>query len=354
MGVPGGYRSNITRDANPSSGVLPTGPIPAAHSVDPFAGQIAYSDPYTHPGGSKGDYLQTVNNAGTTYAIGSKDEADFRRNNYESVDPRNYMYGRSPGAADAAVAAAAQTGQQGQQIGAQAAGAGDLAAQTGAGLLGQRTGDAQYFNNRTTGNPQALQLAGLEATQGPSAAGAQLQQGTNIGLANQLALARSGRGFGGNAAAMGQAQTNMAGIQANQANSAAQLAAQENAAWRQRQASNLANSAGIQLSSQGQNDVMAGNMLGLGQQAYFQGAGVQQQGYGQALQGVNTNLSGQGLGNNIRGAELSAGQNHEDAMLRAWAAQNNLNLAQQQRSDNQTAGYVSAAAAAAPMLLAAL
>jgi hypothetical protein len=293
-----------------------------------------------------GAYQQTVQK-GTSYEkTWNPNGTENPLNAYQhfGMDPRNYMYGRSPTGADDAVARTTQIANVGGAYGAGAVNAGNVAAQTGQNLLGQRTGDAAYFNGRQTGNPQAMQLAGLEAQQGPSGAQAQLQGGTNQALASQLALARSGRGFGGNAAAAGQAAGNAAGIQANQANQAAGLAAQENAAWRGRQASNLANSAGIQLNSQGQNDAQVNAMLGLGQQGYFQGVGAQNAGYAGGIAGVGAGLQGQQVNNQTRGQELDAGKSFEDNQLRAWAAQNGYTLGAQQAQDQKNAGYVNAAA----------
>lgn len=258
-----------------------------------------------------------------------------------SSDPRNYMYGRDPHVADNASNKAFVTGAQGQQFGQ------DVYGQGGA-LLQQRTGDAAYFQGRGAQqgdfgaqNQTLSSLTGLEATQGPSAAQAQLMQGNNQAMAQQMAMARSGRGLGGNAAAMGLAQGNMAGIAAGNANAAAGLRAQEDAAWRQRQAGNLANAAGMQgqqaqtnlqayYQNQGQNDAASLQALGLGQQAYFAGADAGQQGF-------NTNIAAQSLSNQIRGQEMQGGLAMEDNMLREWAARNGYNLAQQQRQDQQDA-----------------
>lgn len=99
-------------------------------------------------------------------------------------------------------------------------------------------------------NPAAAQIAGSAATgaqqgnlagrlqsfadrpEGPSAAQAQLQAGTNQALASNLALARSGGGFGESAGSLGQAGRNAATAIANQGTSAAQLRAQETQADR--------------------------------------------------------------------------------------------------------------------------
>ncbi len=279
-------------------------------------------------------------------------------NGYNAQDQRNYMYGRDPNAANAAVGQALQTGAQASNVGAnilsqdtglaadargRVAPTGDFSAQNLA------LGNAQSYGNEAAGF--GYQLAGLESTQGPSAAQAQLGMGTNQALASQLALARSGRGFGGGAAAMGQAQSNAAGIQANQANQSALLRAQEDAAWRARQAANLGNSAGIfgnvgglqagvgqqfgqqattnlgaALQTQAQNDQASLGYLGQGATAYGQG--------------VAQNLAGQGLANNIRGAELGAGMGADDRALRAWAAAKGFDIQQKAADAQQTAALI--------------
>ena len=89
----------------------------------------------------------------------------------------------------------------------------------------------------------ARALTGIEATEGPSAAQAQLQSATNAANRNALALARSGRGWGASAASLGQAQDQQAANLQEAGNQSAQLRAQENAAWRGRQAANLGTAA---------------------------------------------------------------------------------------------------------------
>lgn len=91
----------------------------------------------------------------------------------------------------------------------------------------------------------AGQLAGIENQEGPSAAQAQLQQGLNKAQAGNLAMARSGHGWGGSAGAMSQAQQLNAAAGQEAANQSAILRAQETAAARQRQAQNFAAAAGI-------------------------------------------------------------------------------------------------------------
>jgi len=195
------------------------------------------------------------------------------------------------------------------------------------------------------------QLTGLESTEGPSAAQAQLQAGLNQSQASNLAMARSGRGFGGSAAAQFGAQAQNAAAGQNAVNQSAALRAQETAAWRARQAQNLGAAAGIQtniggqqtgqealaaqtalgragigmnqqqlgaqtaLQQQQQNDAMTQGLYGLGvnaQQAGGQlglqglmgGAGIAQQGMGQNIAAQQT-----GIGQNIGAQQTGQQQN---------------------------------------------
>lgn len=95
----------------------------------------------------------------------------------------------------------------------------------------------------------------LNAGPGPSVAQAELRQQNDQNVANTMALANSGRGSAGNAAARNAAmfQNAAAGQQLNQ--QAATLRAQEAQAWRQQQ-----------LQAQGMRADMGSNMAGLGLQ----------------------------------------------------------------------------------------
>lgn len=310
----------------------------------------------TGPNGTHTFGTPWTQNQGTTYSRLRTDDPTVKDTNNQGTgeddyafvmgggDPRNLMYGRDPNAATNAANAAKQTGIDAQTRGIFASqrdvqnsqAANDRALMTGNwGQQNAALGTAATYGGR---------LAGLEAQEGPSAAQAQLQSGTNMAMAQQMAMARSGRGFGGNSAAMGLAQGNMAGISANQANQAAMLRAQENAQWRGRQASNLGNAASIQaglgsqygqqgqadlasrLASQRANDEAAIGWAGQGDSAYNNG--------------VAANLNGQSLANQVRGAEMQGGQSIEDNAMRHWAAQNGYNLAQQQRQDQQDAAFM--------------
>ena len=103
----------------------------------------------------------------------------------------------------------------------------------------------QYLQNADVGRGNQLQT--LEALQafaaqgeGPSAAQAQLQAGTDMAARQQYGMARSQPGGGG--AALRNAAFNAAGISGNAANSAAALRAQETANYRNTQLAALGQS----------------------------------------------------------------------------------------------------------------
>jgi hypothetical protein len=142
---------------------------------------------------------------------------------------------------------------------------------------------------------------------GPSAAEAQMQAGSDTNMAQAIALARSGRGVGGNAAAMRQAQfgNQAAGQQLNQ--QLGVLRANEAANWRNQQLSamgleqnSLAGMRGQDINAMGQAYGFAGQMgaqgLGYGQLGLgYQQAGNQAQ-LGFENMGNQTNLGFAGLG----------------------------------------------------------
>jgi Chaperone of endosialidase len=265
-----------------------------------------------------------------------------------------------------------------------AAGAAQGTAQSGAAAATDRAGviaarsapTANYGRANATQSQTDRTLAALDTfasrQDGPSGAQAQLRQATNTGLATQLAMARSGRGFGGGAASMGQAQANMAGISANAANESAQLRAQEFATARQRELAALDTAMGgrlnlgqqqigqsqfdtsSQLQQTGMNDAAsnAQNQLALQYQQYGLNAGL---GYGQlgeqtALQhqqlGENSNLSHQQLGENSNLSHQQLGEqsnlSHQQLGQHAYDQQAEYELEQQQmeldaRKANQSA-----------------
>jgi hypothetical protein len=186
----------------------------------------------------------------------------------------------------------------------------------------------------------AGQLAAMgSAPQGPSAAQAQLQTGTNQALASQLALARSGSGFGESANALGAAGANSAGIMAANANNAATLRASEDATFRQNQMAALG-AAGNAYQAGRQND------LGMAQQYAQQGqynANLGQQNAALQLQQNQLNdstmlgLYGQGLqsqGMGLQGMEagLNTMGNTQASNLAAAQAQQQGGMAYEQNA----------------------
>jgi hypothetical protein len=123
------------------------------------------------------------------------------------------------------------------------------------GAYGGLMGSAQ--DPRTQQDVYNSLMAAGQVPEGPSAAQAQLQQGTNQALASQLAIARSGRGAGESASALRGAAWNASDIQQNAGNQAAQLRAQEDQAFRQRQLQAFGAAGGV-----------AGQMRGQGIEAY--------------------------------------------------------------------------------------
>lgn len=137
--------------------------------------------------------------------------------------------------------------------------------------------------------------------QGPSLAEAQLQAGQDAAMRQQLALARSGRGAGGEAAAMRQAAWNNATLQAQTNQAAAQLRAQEEAAHLQRQMQAL-QYVGGQDASLGQFGTSTGLQGELSQRQLNDARS------GQLLQ---ASLATQGMRDQTLGTELGASQQYE-------------------------------------------
>lgn len=172
---------------------------------------------------------------------------------------------------------------------------------------GSRQGQADAY--------AALMRAGL-APEGPSAAQAQLNTGTNQALQSQLALARSGRGMGQSASALRRASSNSALIQGEAANQAAILRAQEDAAFRDRQLRAFGAAGGL-----------AGEIRGadVGQAQYLTDAelraralndqaalGYGQLGLGAYKGGAETAMGGEELANRIRELELRGSMGYEE------------------------------------------
>lgn len=129
-------------------------------------------------------------------------------------------------------------GQQGQAMAQQAQAAQSRATpETEFGrsraMGAQQTGAADWLQNFAQG------------PQGPSAAQAQLQQGANQSMDQNLALARAGSGFGESAAGLESAQRANAATMANASNQAAVLRAQEDQAFRNQQMQAMGTAADI-------------------------------------------------------------------------------------------------------------
>lgn len=213
-----------------------------------------------------------------------------------------------------------QLGQSAQAVGAQGQGlmaAGNAAGQRGAPITAYNPNVAALQDGSQQAGAQqyglANQLQALAgAPQGPSAAQAQLNMGTDQALNSQLAMARSGGGFGESSGAMQAAQMNAAGIQSNAANQAGMLRANEDQAHRARQLQALGMSgealgqgraADLALSGQQIGQGQFGTQTSLAQQA--QNDQMRQGLIGQGLQAQNMGLAGQAQG---IGAQNSANQ----------------------------------------------
>ena len=199
--------------------------------------------------------------------------------------------------------------------------------QTEAGNNAYQLGGLQPSNAYTG------QLAGLDPSSVNSAAQAQLQSGLNQAEASNLALARSGHGWGASASAMNQAISQNAAAGQQATNASAQLRAQEGQFAQQQTAQNLSSAAQLQNAQNAQrasNLAQAGGLQSqLGQQYGAQAlsqAQLQSQTMGQndqaqaalygaslgaqnnALQGFNT-ASGIGAQGTLAGAQtMQAGQ----------------------------------------------
>jgi hypothetical protein len=174
----------------------------------------------------------------------------------------------------------------------------------GAGQAMGRLGD--YAQGRDISNAQQQALMGLEAQAGPSAAQGQLAQATAQNQANALAMARSGRGWGGSASAMQQAAAQRVGAQQQAANQSAVLLAQEEAARRQRAAANIGAAGQLATQQSGLNDQQQQALYGLGLQGMNAGTNAQIASGQLGLAGLQ---GGAQIGQNAYAQNLGALQN---------------------------------------------
>lgn len=185
------------------------------------------------------------------------------------------------------------------------------------GGLQSQTGALNQFANRA---------------EGPSAAQATLQQGVNAAAAQQMALARAQPGGGG--AALRQAAFNAGGISAQAGATAAQLRAQETAAYRQQQLAALGQAqTGAAQAAGFTGQIRAGDtgmaQLQAGQSNYDAGALNQfNQGQQQLQYQVGANnlqAAGQARGQNDAMTLGALGQQQSYEVLRNQLAQGTLN-----------------------------
>jgi hypothetical protein len=180
------------------------------------------------------DYLRQIQQQASALGVDAGNNGNYFNQNAQDIS------GQANGLAQSGQGLAAQAAQMGQAqndfFGEQAGNVRSRQAPTT--TYGQQLGQQQNLSAAANAAQMGLaqQLQGYAAQpEGPSAAQAQLQQGTNQALASQLALARSGRGLGESATGLSQAGEQASGIVANQANQSAALRAQETQAYRQNQ-----------------------------------------------------------------------------------------------------------------------
>lgn len=220
---------------------------------DPMAGSGEYEDPARYKWGSK---VQIANpeafNIGPYYGYAFDAGERSLKSGYSAAST---LAGAGTESAQLGVSAGDQLAAAGQDFGHRSALVGKGAWQASedyanalggyAGQLGAQGG--QFIDqgaaagtrniadvnlkasNAALGQSSAYanQLAGIGAQQGPSAAQAQLQSALNQSNAQNLAMARSGRGWGGSATAQSQALAANAQAGQQAANASAVLRAQE-------------------------------------------------------------------------------------------------------------------------------
>lgn len=227
--------------------------------------------------------------------------------------------GQSLGAGDDA----AQIGLAGQQaaagVGAQMGTQGGQFVKQGAQAATQNIADvnlkASQDAMRASGQ-YANQLAGIGAKEGPSAAQAQLQSAVNQSQQANLAMARSGRGWGGSASAQTQALAANAAAGQQAANQSAILRAQEEQQRQQMLSQNVGNAAQIQQASA--NTALSQQQLAA--QTNIQEAQVQAQRQ-QALYGLGLQSQQQGAELGLQGAGLALQGNQAQQQAIAQAGQ---------------------------------
>lgn len=244
------------------------------------------------------------------------------------ADYSTTQYGGSTAASQANQANLGNQGQQGYNTDV-TTGQSLYAKQSGAATGSQVTGQQANSQGQQTAqgglNTQQQAASGignwLQQGAGPSVAESQLKQGNDTNVANMMAMAASGRGQGGGAAAQQAAafQGANAGQQTNQ--QAATLRAQETQNYKQNQLQGLQAQAGIgsSMTSAGQNQQNLGlsyNQLAANQQQNASGDLLNSMSSGQQNNQYYSNLQQQQLANESQsatGLQTSTNQINEDA-----------------------------------------
>lgn len=133
------------------------------------------------------------------------------------------------------------------------------------------------------GDSYAALMGYANQAEGPSAAQAQLQAATGRNIADQFAMANSGRNAGQQAQAARQAAFAAADLNANAARDASMLRAQEAATWRNQQLAALGQASGVAGNIESANQAIDQARAAQTQSAIAQLAAIQGQRYGQVM-----------------------------------------------------------------------
>lgn len=332
--VPGG---TVAPNSN-----TPVTPLPQSATVpmagSPYAGEGALADPTVS---FSADFLYGRDpNYASNHATNAENVAGGYAQDFMNLGNMSIAQGQQ--GQQALLNTAHDAGANQQALGMQAVNRGTT-----------QTNRADTFTGQAVG--VANDLAGMG---GQSAAQAQLQSGLNQSQAANLALARSGRGFGGSSAAMGQAID---------ANAAAGQSAANNSALLRMQAQQAA--AGIYggAAQQNMNAALANsqagmNMYGQGYNTQLQG---QQAGYGMGLQanqlagqlhgqGASEFFAGQQTAKAFTDAQHGADVQREQQGMQQWGIENGVAIQnaqmQQQQLGAEIGGAATTAAALAPLV----
>lgn len=312
----------------------------------------AIPKPYTRPDGSTG--MEGDGQAGdpkTPY--GGSSFAGERPGALDYSYDKDFMFGRDPNYA-ATQAAGGEAlgdayGKNFTTLANDAMSSGQSAQGTAQGYAGNEWNrGVSDFNASGHATGQELGLAGSIAGDN-SAAQAQLQSGLNKSEASNLALARSGRGWGQSSSALGQA------VSANAA--AGQTATTDAALMRERQ-QEFATGVYGQAAQQAQAGGLANTQMGMQSSQYGSDAALKgQQLAGQQLQtGAGEEFAGMNAANVAMSGQQQSDLAREGLSEQQYATQSGIgsqNQQQQLERNQQIAGYVGAGIAGAGSVAAA-